>query len=480
MEQIALANVKFGHEFPGDVSLNVRNFERDAALSELTASIKAEGILQPMLAINQGQLFYVVDGNRRLAALRKLKTDAIPVTWLHISEKNTVGEALAQGLAANIQRVPLHEVDRFEAFSALDLPVADIASRFGVDAVLVRRALALGKLAPEVRKLWRDGKLPGEDARAFTVEPDHKKQIDVLTRLKKSGNLYSHAIKKALVGDQHGADSLLKYVGKAEYLKAGGAIGEDLFARDADESTHVSDVTKLQDMAREKINATVARLETEGWGWAAYAGDLPREWEYNWQRIAKVKKDGRAKLGCVVVIDGGKESIIEGVIKPGAKVAAETRAEKKKDKPKSEMSGALVRRLEEQAAKALQDALSTELTVGHGLVYSKLLASMIVPHAIYQTPHQLRDKMKALRDDLPSTAMQGHLFKRFDRADYFTAAPKAAVLKAIIETCGADAVKPLAKKPRGVITKFASANVSKDWLPPAMRHKGYKPPKVKK
>src|SRR5260221_5914386 len=130
MDEINLADVKFGHEYPGS-SLNVRSYDRDADQKQLMASIAHEGLLQPMLAMKNGVAIYIIDGNRRLAALRKLKQTKIPATWLHLVDAESPEIALAKGLAANIERVPLHEVDRFEAFSALNMPVSDIARQFG-------------------------------------------------------------------------------------------------------------------------------------------------------------------------------------------------------------------------------------------------------------------------------------------------------------------------------------------------------------
>ncbi|MBM6411854.1 ParB/RepB/Spo0J family partition protein, partial [Lacticaseibacillus paracasei] len=107
-------------------------------------------------------------------------------------------DAMAKSLAANITQLPLHPVDQFEAFANVrdsllstksweDAEIA-IADRYGVSKDVVRRRLALGDLAPEIRAAWREGKIEGEVAKVFTLLRDQKAQADLFAKLKRSGH----------------------------------------------------------------------------------------------------------------------------------------------------------------------------------------------------------------------------------------------------------------------------------------------------
>ena len=73
MKNVALNDLRAGHhsDAPAGV-VNVRCTGRDAGLDTLAASIDSLGVLQPLVVVESGGVFFVVDGNRRLAALEAL------------------------------------------------------------------------------------------------------------------------------------------------------------------------------------------------------------------------------------------------------------------------------------------------------------------------------------------------------------------------------------------------------------------------
>src|SRR4051812_48286683 len=70
---LPLSSLHFGQDHPGGAA-NVRATDRAEGLGSLEASIKADGILQPLLVWQDpaDAKYYVVDGSRRLAALNNL------------------------------------------------------------------------------------------------------------------------------------------------------------------------------------------------------------------------------------------------------------------------------------------------------------------------------------------------------------------------------------------------------------------------
>jgi ParB/RepB/Spo0J family partition protein len=97
-----------------DISpLNVRKDLGD--ISELAASIREEGVLQPLLARPSGDRFEVVAGSRRLAAAREVGITAVPAVVRSLSD----AQAVAASLTENLQRGDLSLEERVDAYKKL-------------------------------------------------------------------------------------------------------------------------------------------------------------------------------------------------------------------------------------------------------------------------------------------------------------------------------------------------------------------------
>ncbi len=265
--------------------VNARASNRKEGITELKASIINEGLLVPLLVIrhSDGKRWEVVDGNRRLRALKSIAKDGIGIDRKicfdgesvdvvdmkpaeGTGEIATIGEALEASLATYEFRVGLHPIDRYEAFARLEadgITAEQIAERFGADLKEVRRTLALGGLHEDVRALWRKRKIDDDAARAFTLERDPEKQAKALAKLIEGKQpIYSQSVRSALgLGAMH-IESALAFVGADAYLAAGGAIIENLFH---DTEKVVSDVELLGTMQMAKLAENAARMASEGW-----------------------------------------------------------------------------------------------------------------------------------------------------------------------------------------------------------------------
>lgn len=283
MKEVQIQHLRFGHEdgAPEGV-VNVRVSGREAGLDALAASINSLGLIHALVVVpGEGGLAYVVDGNRRLAAVRALVADGtlqpddlVPVT---VRNADTAREA---GLAANVLQAPMHEADQMLAYAELrqaGLREKDIAARFGQPVANVKRLLALGGVSPSVLDAWRTGKLRLDDVKTFTLA-SHADQDRVVAKVLKEGNAWS--IRRDL-GLESDVGNLLRYVGAKAYKAAGGAVVEDLFgSRDA-----VSDVALLKRLADERLEAECERRRREGWAWVARDSDLPPGWQWGWARL---------------------------------------------------------------------------------------------------------------------------------------------------------------------------------------------------
>jgi ParB family chromosome partitioning protein len=267
-----------------DDTVNVRKTGRGSE-PQFAASIRAKGVIEPLIVRKNGKGYTVTNGSKRFDALRFLKekgdnaagtpvTDAFQVPIIVRDEDD--GEARETSLITNIVRSPTHPVDCYEQFAQLvkdGRTVADIAATYAMTPNAVDQTLALGALSPAVRQAWREDKIKPDAAQAFTMASSHKHQDAVLGQLLKKqgkfqyayGGNIGHLVRSALVGDKQGdASRFVTFVGVAAYEAAGGKVIKDLFG-----GNHaVSDPALAKKMADEKLLATCADLMKAGWSWA--------------------------------------------------------------------------------------------------------------------------------------------------------------------------------------------------------------------
>lgn len=162
-----------------------RKFD-DAALNELAASIKAQGVMQPVLVRPRPQGGYeLVAGERRWRAAQIAGLQKIPALVRTLSDE----QASAMALIENIQREdlnPLEEAQGLERLRAdFDLTQQQIADAVGKSRVAVANLLRLLNLAPAVRTMLMEGQLEMGHARALlsldTVDQE-RAAADVVSR----------------------------------------------------------------------------------------------------------------------------------------------------------------------------------------------------------------------------------------------------------------------------------------------------------
>lgn len=245
----------------------------ESDVSSLAASIGEVRLLQPLLVHESpgGLGYFVLAGGRRYRALRSIAGTAVaddPLVQVIVCE-GTEAELREIALSANTMHKPLHPVDEFEAFVALQRAGFDedrIAKDFGLTAQHVRQRLALGRLSPRLLAHWRAGEITAEIAKAFTVADNHDAQEAALDRLglARVAASYPHVIKRELQADSRPGNSPeALYVGADAYKAAGGRLHRDLF----DEETTFLAGALLDKLAREKLLHDGGDIAfEEGWG----------------------------------------------------------------------------------------------------------------------------------------------------------------------------------------------------------------------
>lgn len=135
-----------------------RQFD-DAALSELAASLKSNGIIQPIVVRRVENRYELVAGERRLRAAKIAGMATIPAI---VREVDSFSQA-QMALVENTHREDLNPIERAAAYRALigqrGLTQAELANRLGEDRSTVANFLRLLDLAEPVRGMIRDGRL---------------------------------------------------------------------------------------------------------------------------------------------------------------------------------------------------------------------------------------------------------------------------------------------------------------------------------
>lgn len=144
----------------------------EAALNELADSVRANGIVQPILVRKSGDKYQIVAGERRWRAAQRAGLRQVPVTVREIADDKLLELALVE----NIQREELNPIEEARAYRKLidniGLTQESIAVRVGRERSLISTSLRLLKLPSEVRKVIEEGKLSAGHGRALLMIDD--------------------------------------------------------------------------------------------------------------------------------------------------------------------------------------------------------------------------------------------------------------------------------------------------------------------
>jgi ParB family chromosome partitioning protein len=152
----------------------------DGSLSELAASIKTQGIMQPVLVRpidGQGKVGYeIIAGERRFRAAQLAGLDEIPVLVREVDDQN----AAAMALIENIQREDLNPLEEAQGIARLisefDFTHEQAANAVGRSRSAVSNLLRLVNLASPVQTMLMAGDIDMGHARAL-LAVDNASQI---------------------------------------------------------------------------------------------------------------------------------------------------------------------------------------------------------------------------------------------------------------------------------------------------------------
>jgi len=140
----------------------------DARLEELAASIRAQGVIQPLVVrLRAGGGYQLIAGERRWRAAQRAGLHEVPVVVRDVAEANAFELAMVE----NLQREDLNPIEEAEGLDRLirdfGYTQESLAARVGKDRTTVTNSLRLLKLPPGVRGLVIGGRLSMGHARAI-------------------------------------------------------------------------------------------------------------------------------------------------------------------------------------------------------------------------------------------------------------------------------------------------------------------------
>jgi ParB family chromosome partitioning protein len=144
-----------------------RTYFDEATLDELTKSIIANGVVQPVLVRRKGERYELIAGERRWRAAQRAGLTRVPAVVRDVSDDKVLELALIE----NIQREDLNPIEEARAYrkliDTLGLTQETVAERVGRDRSYVTNYLRLLKLPEDIQDLVQSGRISTGHARTL-------------------------------------------------------------------------------------------------------------------------------------------------------------------------------------------------------------------------------------------------------------------------------------------------------------------------
>ena len=258
MTHVPLGSLTYGK------NIDSRGKRAETDIDKLANSIAQLGLILPLAVVKNGKGYVVVDGNRRLAALNQVFEDKKTQVPVLIQEVD-LETAREQSLAANIERLEMHPMDQWEAFARIGedgRSLESIAAHFGVTQRMVKQRMALGSLCETARQLYREEEIDDDVAQKLT-RLDHDAQNKLISSQPHGWKLRAALDEMYRENTLSYNHAIARFVGREEYVKAGGQFVPDLFAEPGQEQW--SNVDLAFGLSRAKLRILNEEVLDAGW-----------------------------------------------------------------------------------------------------------------------------------------------------------------------------------------------------------------------
>ena len=162
--------------------LQPRRVFQQEKLAELAQSIRANGIIQPLVVRKAGARYQLVAGERRWRAAKLAELPQVPVVVQEIPEDRLLEITLIE----NIQREDLNPIETAVAFQRmageLELSPEEIGKRTGKDRTTIVNSIRLLQLPSDIQQLVAEKRLSAGHARCLLSLPTPEMQLEVAER----------------------------------------------------------------------------------------------------------------------------------------------------------------------------------------------------------------------------------------------------------------------------------------------------------
>jgi ParB family chromosome partitioning protein len=164
-----------------------RRVFNEEKLEELAASIRANGLIQPIIVRRAGESFQIIAGERRWRAAQRAGLTKVSCVIKDVKDD----DVLALSLIENIQREELNPIEEATAYKnlieQLNVTQEEIAQRVGKDRSSITNFMRLLKLPAEIQQMVEEGLISMGHARALLALDSAEKQIALAKRVSSEG-----------------------------------------------------------------------------------------------------------------------------------------------------------------------------------------------------------------------------------------------------------------------------------------------------
>lgn len=165
-------------------------------IKELAQSIKASGLIQPVVVRRAGEGYQLVVGERRYLACKDLGWQKISAAVKVLSDNDMATVALIE----NLQRENLNYIEEALGYVSLmknfNMTQENLAKRLGKSQSTIANKIRLLKLSDKIRKLLINNGLTERHARALLKIESEEEQLKMISEISERGLTVSQAEKR--------------------------------------------------------------------------------------------------------------------------------------------------------------------------------------------------------------------------------------------------------------------------------------------
>jgi ParB family transcriptional regulator, chromosome partitioning protein len=287
-------------------AVNMRHSKKAPDVSDILPSIRARGILQPLLVRPNNKGFEIVAGRRRYFSAKAVEAeqgafDPVPCA---VMEPGDDAAAIEASLIENIARLDADEMTQYETFAKLikeGRSVESIATTFGVTDRTVTQRLAIGNLLPKIREGYRAEQIDGESIRYLTMATKAQQKAWLELLESDDGNVpLGYRLKQWLFG----GESIGTGAALFPLESYTGQIVTDLFGEDS----YFGDTEQFWQLQTKAIEAKRDELLAAKWAEVIVLETGERFDQWAFEKVSK-KKGGRVYIA---VSERGEVEIFDG------------------------------------------------------------------------------------------------------------------------------------------------------------------------